>query len=108
MNNDLENNDIKFKHPFTCILAGRSGCGKSLFCIKFLQHLDSLCTEQGFEVGIIWCYSEKNAVPTSQLAALARKSVFTRGTRKFCKCAGQSVSHNPRRSVKRRLFRSRM
>ena len=56
MNNELENNndDIKFKHPFTCILAGPSGCGKSSFCIKFLQNLASSCTEGDFEGGIIW------------------------------------------------------
>ena len=75
MNNDLENNDIKFKHPFTCILAGPSASGKSSFCIKFLQNLDS-CTEEDFEGGIIWCYSEKTAVPTSQLAALGKKISF--------------------------------
>jgi pantothenate kinase-related protein Tda10 len=35
--------DLKFKHPFTCIVSGPNGSGKSAFCIRFLQNLDSLC-----------------------------------------------------------------
>ena len=72
------NNDLKFKHLFTCILSGTSGSGKSSFCTKFLQNLDS-CTEQNFEVGIIWCYSEKAAVPTRRLVALKKKIRFNEG-----------------------------
>jgi len=78
MNNDLDT-DIKFKNPFTCIFASPSASGKSSFCIKFLQNLDSLCTEEDFEGGIIWCYSEKTFVPTSQLAALGKKISFYEG-----------------------------
>ena len=56
--------DLKFKHPFTCIISGPSGSGKSSFCVRFLQNLDALCTERDFDGGVIWCYSEKSAVPT--------------------------------------------
>jgi len=35
-----------------------------------LQNLDSLCTEQDFDGGVIWCYSERTAVPEQQLALL--------------------------------------
>ena len=55
--------DLKFKAPFTCIISGTSGFGKSSFCIRFLHHLDSLCTESRFAGGINWCYSERAAVP---------------------------------------------
>ena len=79
MNIDIKDDDRKFKHPFTCILAGPSGSGKSSFCITFLQNLDSLCTEENFEGGIIWCYSEKAAVPASQLAALGMNVSFNEG-----------------------------
>jgi hypothetical protein len=71
--------DLKFKHPFTCILSGPTGSGKSTFCIKLLQNLVTLCTEQNFDGGIVWCYSEKTAVPSQQLAALKRNIKFHEG-----------------------------
>jgi hypothetical protein len=61
--------NLRFKHPFTCITGRPSGSGKSSFCIKFLQNLKSLCTEPDFDVGILWCYGEKNAVPSHQFAS---------------------------------------
>jgi predicted ABC-type ATPase len=61
--------DIRFKHPFTCIIGGTTGSGKSTFFICFLQNLDTLCTEPDYSDGIIWCYSEQSPVPRQQLAA---------------------------------------
>ena len=54
--------DLKFKHPFTCIISGPSGSGKSSFCVRFLKNLDALCTELDFYGGVIWCYSEKTEI----------------------------------------------
>jgi len=45
--------DLKFKHPFTFIISGPTGSGKSSFCIGFLLKLKSMCTEQNFDAGII-------------------------------------------------------
>ena len=56
--------DLRFKHPFTCIISGPSGSGNSSFCIKLLQNLESLSTETRFDGGILWCYGESNAVPS--------------------------------------------
>ena len=56
--------DLGFKHPFTCIISGPSGSGKSSFSIKLLQNLGSLSTETEFDGGILWCYGESNAVPS--------------------------------------------
>ena len=56
--------DLKFEAPFTCIISGPSGSGKSSFCIRLLQNLDTVCTERHFAGGIIWCYSERVAVPS--------------------------------------------
>jgi hypothetical protein len=59
-----------FNHPFTCIIGDPTGSRKSTFCIRFLQNLDTLCTEPDFRGGIIWCFSEQSAVPQHQLIAL--------------------------------------
>ena len=56
--------DLKFKHPFTCIISGLSGSGRSSFSIKLLQNLVSLYTETKFDGGILWCYGKSNAVPS--------------------------------------------
>jgi len=71
--------DIRFKHPFTCIVSGQSGSGKSSFTLRFLQHLDSLCTEPNFSGVIIWCYSEKSAVPRQKLISLHENVSFHEG-----------------------------
>ena len=70
--------DIRF-HPFTCIVSGPSGSGKSSFTLRLVQHLDSLCTEPNFSGGIIWCYSEKSAVPRETLTSLHKNVSFHEG-----------------------------
>ena len=61
--------DLRLEHPFTCIISGPSGSGKSSFLIQLLQNLESLCTEPNFDCGFLSCYGEKNAVPSQQLAS---------------------------------------
>jgi len=39
---------LKFKHTFTCTVAGPTGSGKTSCCIKLLRNLDTLCTESRF------------------------------------------------------------
>jgi len=58
--------DLKLKHPFTCIVSGPSGSGRTSFCICLLQKLDALCTERKFGGCIISCYSKKTALPSRQ------------------------------------------
>jgi ABC-type lipoprotein export system ATPase subunit len=64
--------DLKFKHPFACIISGPTGSGKTSFCIQFLHHLGSLSTETNYNGGVTWCYSEKTAVSLQQLASLKK------------------------------------
>ena len=34
---------MRWVHPFTCLLAGASGSGKSVFIARFLRHIDVMC-----------------------------------------------------------------
>jgi len=71
--------DIWFKHPFSCIVSGPSGSGMLSFTLRLVQYLDSLCTEPHFSGGIIWCYSEKSAVPRQKLTSLHKNVSFHEG-----------------------------
>jgi hypothetical protein len=62
--------DLKFKQPFTSIIGGPTGSGKTSFCVKFLKNLDTQRTEAEFSGGNIWCYTEKTAVPYKGLRKL--------------------------------------
>jgi len=75
--------DIRFKHPFTCIVSGPSGSGKSSFTLRLLQHLDALCTEPNFSGGIIWFYSEKSPVPRDKLTSLHKNVSFHEGVPQY-------------------------
>jgi len=48
--------DLRWKHPFTAIVAGPSGSGKSHFVMKFIASIDEMCDAE-FE-NIFWHYSE--------------------------------------------------
>jgi hypothetical protein len=71
--------DLKFKHPFTCIVARPTGSGKTSFTLWFLQNLATLCTALNFAGGILCCYSEKSAVLSRELAALGKDVEFHEG-----------------------------
>ena len=62
------NDNLKFRHPSSCIASGPSGSGKTSFVKRFLQNLHGLCPEPTFAGGIVWCYGEKSAV-SSRLPA---------------------------------------
>jgi hypothetical protein len=71
--------DLNFKHPFTCIISGTTGSGKLSFCIRLLQNIYTLCTEPKFSGSIVWCYSEKTAMPARELALLKRNISYCHG-----------------------------
>jgi hypothetical protein len=71
--------DVRFKHPFTCIIAGLRGSGKSTFCVRFLQKPRTLCSESKFEGGILWCFSEQNFIPRERMKELKPKIRYHEG-----------------------------
>ena len=48
--------DERFKHPFTCIVAGPTKAGKTEFVKKFVLNLDSLVSVK--PKNVYWCYTE--------------------------------------------------
>lgn len=48
--------DPRWKHPFTCLVAGPTGCGKTLWVLGFVHHLSELVLPQPQK--IIWSYKE--------------------------------------------------
>jgi hypothetical protein len=47
---------MEWQHPFTCIIAGPTSCGKSVFVSKFLKHIDTMVNVDVKE--IVWCFGE--------------------------------------------------
>ena len=45
---------LKFKHPMTCMVAGPTGCGKTMFVRKLLKHKHDMFDPPPQR--IIWCY----------------------------------------------------
>jgi hypothetical protein len=45
---------FKWNHPFTCTVAGPTGCGKTVFVSNFLENLELMIDTKVEE--IIWCY----------------------------------------------------
>ena len=48
--------DVRWKHPFTCIVAGPTGCGKSTFVTRMLHHAATMIDPPPER--ITWCYGE--------------------------------------------------
>lgn len=48
--------DLRFKAPFTALVAGPSACGKSHFITRFLKHLNLVCDVKFKRV--LWFYDE--------------------------------------------------
>ena len=48
--------DPTWKHPFTCVVAGPTGCGKTEWVKRFIQHLQELVLPTPTHV--IWSYAE--------------------------------------------------
>ena len=48
--------DVRWKHPFTSIVAGPTGCGKSIFVTPILHHAATMIGPPPER--ITWCYGE--------------------------------------------------
>lgn len=48
--------DPRWKHPFTCVVAGPTSCGKTQFVARFIRHLEEMVTPAPQRV--LWFYGE--------------------------------------------------
>ena len=78
--------DARWKHPFTCIVAGPTGCGKSTFVTRMLRHAAAMIDPPPER--ITWCYREwQEAYATMDLVdvrfeeGLPSASMFDSSTR---------------------------
>ena len=78
--------DARWKYPFTCIVAGPTGCGKSTFVTRMLRHAAAMI-DPPLE-RITWCYGEwQEAYATMDLVdvrfeeGLPSASMFDSSTR---------------------------
>ena len=45
---------MEFKHPFTCLVSGPTGCGKTVFTTKLIEHASKMIDPPPER--ILWCY----------------------------------------------------
>ena len=48
--------EVSWKHPFTCVVVGPTGCGKTEFVKRFVRHVEDMVTP--VPTKIIWSYGE--------------------------------------------------
>lgn len=48
--------DPRWKHPFTAMVAGSTGCGKTTFVRQFLDNIEEMMTPTPEEV--VWCFGQ--------------------------------------------------
>ena len=78
--------DARWKHPFTCVVAGPTGCGKITFVTRMLRHAAPIIDPPPER--ITWCYGEwQEAYATMDLGdvrfveGLPSASMFDSSTR---------------------------
>ena len=52
--------DVRFRHPFTCIVAGPTGSGKTVFTFKLIEEAQEMISPPPER--IMYCYGEYQAV----------------------------------------------
>ena len=48
--------DSRLEHPFTCIVSGSTGSGKSVFTLKLIEHAQQIISPPSER--ILFCYGE--------------------------------------------------
>ena len=72
--------DIRFAHPFTCVVSGPTGSGKTEFVAKLIENISDMMIPVPEK--IVWCYGEwqkrfEKSEMLSSLRVLHRKILLT-------------------------------
>jgi len=51
--------EFKFKHPFTCIIAGTTGSGKTCWTRKLLENYNYLINIKTNKLNVLWCFGQE-------------------------------------------------
>jgi hypothetical protein len=81
---------MKWQHPFTCIIAGPTSCGKSVFVSKFLRNLEVMVDVKITE--IIWCFGESQPLHESLRGSLNIPIKFEEGLPNINEVAPESLA----------------
>ena len=60
-------NDFKFLHPFTCIVAGMTSSGKTVFVRRLLNNWKNVISIDKKELKPLWCYGQMQNVYNEKL-----------------------------------------
>jgi len=54
---EIELKELLLKHPFTCVISGATGSGKTWFARDLLENFTSIVnTNSAFPIRVLWCY----------------------------------------------------
>ena len=55
---EIEIKHFKFKHPFTCLIAGPTGSGKTFLLRRILKHHNKLISNVTSPIKVLWAYGQ--------------------------------------------------
>ena len=55
---EIDKKHLKFKHPFTCIVAGPTSSGKTILIRRILKHHKLLINIADESIRVMWCYGQ--------------------------------------------------
>src|SRR6266516_5838167 len=64
---------LKFKHPFTCICAGSTSSGKTVWTRSLLENWKYLIDIKKTKLNVLWCFGQNQEIYNSSLNNISIK-----------------------------------
>jgi len=74
---EVSSEDLKFKHPFTCIISGPTSSGKTVLMRRILENWKDLISIQTENIRVLWCYGQMQDLYSEPVQNVDLK--YTRG-----------------------------